>query len=61
MSLTSQRDREFRHCEICFWVCLCTQVSRPKDTTQPAQKIEKVPSVIWLCDDCLAKSQQSAN
>lgn len=57
VSLTSERDREFRHCEICCWIALCVRVDRGSQE-QPRQRLELVPKMIWLCNDCFERSNE---
>jgi len=57
VSVTSERDREFRHCEICYWIALCHKVDRGSKG-QPRVKLEAVPPQVWLCGECLARSAE---
>lgn len=55
MSTDTERNREFCHCEICYWICLCHCVDRG-GTQQPSSKIERVPKTIKLCSGCYERS-----
>lgn len=57
MPIASERDREFRCCEICGWVCLCHGIKRGS-TQQPQVDLERVPDKIWLCAECFERGEQ---
>lgn len=57
VTIANERDREFRSCEICGWMCLCFGIRRGSKV-QPAMTLETVPDRIWLCNECQKRSDE---
>lgn len=53
----SSQTKSYRACEICVAVILCRKIDSGK-IVQPALKLERVPSTIWLCDQCCEDDDQ---